>query len=115
MQKHGRLEQKIELAEISGGRLGVCDVIDLREQVKDGAVRRLCAKNDLVATLGAKRNNVGVTKGVFGYFCAVEEEAAALAAVFENVTVVVSDGGRVTRNVSFGKLEMISTACAATD
>jgi hypothetical protein len=77
-------KQQIEFAEAPADRLGARNVLDTGEEIGDRILATACAgaENKLVRVLQAKCDGVPIVEGTAFNFFTVDEEAAALAAIF---------------------------------
>src|SRR5258706_236731 len=118
MQQRSCFEQPLELGQTTATaarRLRAGYVLHAREELRKRiGVRTLAgAEDDLVRVLEAEGDRVAVLQFAAFDFFAVDEQAAALAAILDVEAVRFDDhGGAVAGDAAVGELQMISRLCA---
>ncbi len=121
MQERRRGEELIELAETGAGAghdVGARDVFHAGQEVGNGLLGRMgCgAVDDFVGVLDAEADDVAILQLAAFHFLAVDEKAAALAAIFNVVLVGLDDDCRAgARNSAVRELQMVAGFRAAPD
>ena len=118
VEERGGFEKEIEFAKTAATRLGTGDVLDAGEEMRKGigAGGSGGAINDFVGIVEAERDGITVLQfAAFGFF-SIDEQAAALATIF-NVELARfgDDGGAVAGDATVGELKMVAGFGAASD
>ncbi len=118
VKERSGFEEALEFCEAAAGLLGAGDVLHACEEVRKGFVGGAGGRteNDFVGILEAEADNVAVLELAAFHFFAVDEKAAALAAVLDVEAIAFDDdGGAIARDAAVGKLEMVAGFGAAAD
>ena len=108
MQQRRRFQQQIQFAKSAAGWLGTGDVLDARQQMRQGISAGVCGRaiNNFVRVVEAEGDGVAVLQFAAFGFLAVDEQAAALAAILDVVLAGFGDdGGAVARYAAIGELK----------
>src|SRR5882762_8645815 len=121
MEQRGGGEELIEFAKTGAGTghdVGASDVLHAGQKVRNGLLGGIScgAVDDLVGVFHAEADEVAVLQLTAFYLLAVDEEAAALAAIFNIVLVRLDHDGRAgARNAAVGQLQVVAGFRAAPD
>lgn len=111
-------EEQVEFAEAAADGFGAGNVLDSGEEVGNRilATARAGAKDEFVGVFQAKCDGVPIVEGTAFDFFTVDEESAALAAIFDvQAARFEDDSGAIPGNPAVGQLKMIACLRTATD
>ena len=105
VKERGRLEKALELDEAAAGGFGAGDVLDASEQIWQGRFigTGIRAEDDFVGIVEAEADGIAILEFAAFDFFAVDEKAAALAAILDVETIGFDDdGGAVAGDAPVG-------------
>src|SRR6202171_3566805 len=118
MKKRGGFKEKLQLAEPAADMLRTGDVLDASEEQRNRIIIGALggAEDDLVRVVEAEGDGVAVLEFAAIDFFAVDEEAAALAAILDIVAIGFDDhGGAVAGDAAVRELQVVAGFGAAAE